>query len=53
VGEQAELVALREVRDAFRHFRLDRMASVEKLTQEFTQIEGRTLQDYLDKESRS
>lgn len=52
-GRVWTMVGWCEVRDAFRHFRLDRMASVEKLMQKFKQLEGRTLQDFLNKECRS
>ncbi|VAW43972.1 Transcriptional regulator, DeoR family, partial [hydrothermal vent metagenome] len=37
-----------ELRDDFRHFRLDRMTSLEPLKQSFMLIEGKRLQDYLD-----
>lgn len=36
-----------ELRDAFRHFRLDRMSKLEVLSQHYTSIPGRTLDDYL------
>ncbi len=46
-GKVWTLVGWCELRDAFRHFRLDRMQCVEKLDLKFTLVEGRTLQDYL------
>jgi predicted DNA-binding transcriptional regulator YafY len=49
-GKVWTLVGWCELRDAFRHFRLDRMASVEMLHHRFDIIEGRTLQDYLNSE---
>ena len=49
-GKVWTLVGWCELRDAFRHFRLDRMQHVEKLKQPFDLITGRTLQDYLSLE---
>lgn len=46
-GKVWTLVGWCELRDAFRHFRLDRMQHVEILNQPFEFIAGRTLQDYL------
>ncbi len=47
-GRVWTLVAWCELRDDFRHFRLDRMTSLEPLKQSFKLVEGRRLQDYLD-----
>lgn len=52
-GKVWTLVGWCELRDDFRHFRLDRMGTVEKLNHKFDIIDGRTLQDYLNKECRS
>ncbi|NNF96126.1 MAG: WYL domain-containing protein, partial [Halobacteria archaeon] len=49
-GKVWTLVGWCELRDAFRHFRLDRMTTVEKLNEKFELIKGRTLQDYLNNE---
>ena len=49
-GKVWTLVAWCELRDAFRHFRLDRMHSVELCNENFKIIDGRTLQDYLSAE---
>lgn len=49
-GKVWTLVGWCELRDAFRHFRLDRMTSVEKLDNKFEVLAGRTLQDYLSSE---
>ena len=49
-GKVWTLVGWCELRDAFRHFRLDRIQNITKLEQGFKLIEGRTLQDYLDGE---
>ena len=49
-GKVWTLVAWCELRDAFRHFRLDRMQNIKNLNQGFELIEGRTLQDYLSNE---
>jgi len=46
-GKVWTLVAWCELRDEFRHFRLDRMARVEALTECFESVPGRTLQDFL------
>ena len=51
-GKVWTLVGWCELRDAFRHFRLDRMQHIEKLNKTFEIIEGRTLQDYLSIECR-
>jgi len=48
-GKIWTLVAWCELRDEFRHFRLDRMQSVKALKQSFTIPLGRSLQDYLDR----
>lgn len=47
-GKVWTLVAWCELRDSFRHFRLDRMSDCEKLHEPFQLIPGRTLQDFLD-----
>ena len=47
-GKVWTLVGWCELRDAFRHFRLDRMRHCKKLTEQFTPVPGRTLQEYLD-----
>ena len=49
-GKVWTLVGWCELRDAFRHFRLDRMAAVKQLSDQFELREGRTLQDYLHDE---
>lgn len=49
-GKVWTLVGWCELRDNFRHFRLDRMQSIDELEQTFELIEGRTLQDYLSQE---
>lgn len=46
-GKVWTLVSWCELRDAMRHFRLDRMQSVEKCEEKYELIEGRTLQTYL------
>jgi predicted DNA-binding transcriptional regulator YafY len=46
-GKVWTLVSWCELRDAMRHFRLDRMSSVDKCEENYKLIEGRTLQDYL------
>ncbi|UCE90272.1 MAG: YafY family transcriptional regulator [Pseudomonadota bacterium] len=46
-GRVWTMVGWCELRDAFRHFRLDRMQHVQKLAERFELIQGRTLQDYL------
>lgn len=46
-GKVWTLVAWCELRDGFRHFRLDRMREVIMLDDLFTQVPGRTLQDFL------
>jgi predicted DNA-binding transcriptional regulator YafY len=47
-GKVWTLVAWCELRDAFRHFRLDRMTCCEKCDEAFEVVEGRTLQDFLN-----
>ena len=47
-GKVWTLVAWCELRDAFRHFRLDRMQSLEALKQHFESVPGRTMQDFLN-----
>lgn len=47
-GKVWTLVAWCELRDAFRHFRLDRMQSMTALKQRFDAIPGRTMQDFLN-----
>lgn len=49
-GKVWTLVGWCELRDAFRHFRLDRIQHIEKLAQRYELTEGRTLQDYLGEE---
>ncbi|HYD30268.1 MAG TPA: YafY family protein [Azospirillaceae bacterium] len=46
-GKTWTLVAWCELRDEFRHFRLDRMAEVQVLDRTFAETDGRTLSDYL------
>lgn len=46
-GKVWTLVAWCELRDQFRHFRLDRMRNVEVLNDRFESVPGRTLQDFL------
>ncbi len=46
-GRVWTLVGWCELRDGFRNFRLDRMHRVEKHTECFELVKGRTLQDYL------
>ena len=47
-GKVWTLTAWCELRNAFRHFRLDRMQQVTSLNQRFKSTPGQTLQDYLD-----
>lgn len=47
-GKVWTLVAWCELRDAFRHFRLDRMVGCENIADIFESVPGRTLQDYLN-----
>ncbi|HEY9099674.1 MAG TPA: YafY family protein [Thiobacillus sp.] len=47
-GKVWTLVAWCELRDSFRHFRLDRMQSIHELQQRFEAIPGRTMQDFLN-----
>ncbi len=49
-GKIWTLVAWCELRNEFRHFRLDRMQHVKMLKQSFEIPLGRSLQDYLDRE---
>ena len=49
-GKVWTVVGWCELRDAFRHFRLDRMSTCSQSKEVFEYIEGRTLQDYLDME---
>ena len=51
-GKVWTLVGWCELRDAFRHFRLDRIQHIEKLNRTFENIEGRTLQDFMSIECR-
>ena len=46
-GKVWTVVAWCELRDAFRHFRLDRIQNMTVLNEKFTSIPGRTLQDFL------
>jgi predicted DNA-binding transcriptional regulator YafY len=46
-GKVWTLVAWCELRDDFRHFRLDRMRKVAMLDETYTPVPGRTLQDFL------
>lgn len=46
-GKVWTLVAWCELRDGFRHFRLDRMSGVARLEEHYVSLEGRTLQDFL------
>ena len=46
-GKVWTLVAWCELRDGFRHFRVDRMSDLNELEQKFQMIPGRTLQDFL------
>ncbi len=47
-GKVWTLVAWCELRDSFRHFRLDRMSKLASLEVCYESIEGRTLQDFLE-----
>ena len=47
-GKVWTLVAWCELRESFRHFRLDRIQSMEALEQHFDAIPGRTMQDFLN-----
>ena len=49
-GKVWTLVGWCELRDSFRHFRLDRIRAITKLEQDFELLAGRTLQDFLSKE---
>ncbi len=51
-GKVWTLVGWCELRDSFRHFRLDRIRAIEHLDQNFELVSGRTLQDFLRKECR-
>ena len=46
-GKVWTLVAWCELREGFRHFRLDRIQNIAVLNERFQSIPGRTLQDYL------
>ena len=47
LGKLWTLVALCELRDDFRHFRLDRMNHITQLDERYQLKPGRTLQDFL------
>lgn len=47
-GKVWTLVAWCELRDDFRHFRLDRMTHIAVLDEQFPSVPGRTLQDFLN-----
>ena len=47
-GKVWTLVAWCELRDSFRHFRLDRISNITRLKERYDSVEGRTLQDFLD-----
>ncbi len=47
-GKVWTLVAWCELRDSFRHFRLDRIQSMNELKQHFESVPGNTLQDFLN-----
>ncbi|MCF6217857.1 MAG: WYL domain-containing protein [Gammaproteobacteria bacterium] len=47
-GRTWTLVAWCELRNQFRHFRLDRMSDIEPLNTIFSTVAGQTLSDYLD-----
>ena len=47
-GRVWTLVAWCELRGAFRHFRLDRMANVQALNERFSPVAGQRLEDYLE-----
>jgi predicted DNA-binding transcriptional regulator YafY len=47
-GKVWTLVAWCELRDSFRHFRLDRISNIACLKECYDSVEGRTLQDFLD-----
>ena len=49
-GQVWTLVAWCELRDAFRHFRLDRMSNICTLAERFKLQPGRQLKDYLERE---
>lgn len=46
-GKVWTLAAWCELRDGFRHFRLDRMSNIASLEDRYESLEGRTLQDFL------
>ena len=46
-GKVWTLVAWCELRDSFRHFRLDRMSNIASLEDRYESVAGRTLQDFL------
>lgn len=47
-GKVWTMVGWCELRDSFRHFRLDRMAEIHMLDEIYPSIPGRTLQDFLE-----
>lgn len=47
-GKVWTLVAWCELRDSFRHFRLDRMSNIARLEDRYESVKGRTLQDFLE-----
>jgi len=47
-GKIWTLVAWCELRNSFRHFRLDRMSNIARLEDSYDSVEGRTLQDFLE-----
>jgi len=47
-GRVWTLVAWCELRDEFRHFRLDRMKNINVSGEKFKVLSGRSLRDYLD-----
>jgi len=49
-GKIWTLVGWCELRDAFRHFRLDRIQQVERTDQRYELVAGRTLQDFMSHE---
>lgn len=52
-GKVWTLVAWCELRDAFRHFRLDRIQTAQALEQRFDALPGRTIQDFLNSQCES
>lgn len=51
-GKVWTLVAWCELRDDFRHFRLDRMQGIVGLQEQYTSVDGRTLQDFLARQCK-